>query len=352
MTTVNRYDYATIQATKTDEGFLVDSPIVARIGIQEYLNADGSTRRELRLPEEVFNADSLASMRGKPISVDHPKSGKITSKDAHRVTVGTVLSGGRQDGDNVITDITIHSPDAMGDRRELSLGYSAKLDETPGTWNGQHYDAIQREIRINHLSIVKKGRAGVARLNMDSDEDFSTQQEQQTMSTVKVKLDSGLEYDAAPEVSVELSKLRSDALATAVKLDAIPKLQAEKDVLQAKLDGVADQLAQAKEQGRVDALARLNLEATAEKFKVDAKDKTDREVKELVIKSVRKDADLTDKSDVYVDAAFDMAVEIAPSKNMADQRKSVNTKTDATVKTDSRSAYEAHMLRLANKENK
>lgn len=52
--------------------------------------------------------------------------------------------------------------------RELSLGYSLDLDETPGVWNGQPYDAIQRNIRINHLALVEKARAGEqARLNID-----------------------------------------------------------------------------------------------------------------------------------------------------------------------------------------
>jgi len=185
MTEVQRYDYSNFTATKTDEGFLVDSPIVARIGIQEYRRADGSMRRELRIPENVFNTDALASMRGKLVTVGHPASGKVTSKDAHRVAVGTMLDAGKQDGDNVRVDIVIHSPDAIGDMRELSLGYSCVLDETPGVWNGQAYDAIQGVPSINHLSVVKHGRAGVARLNLDSnEEDFSTQQEQQTMSMV------------------------------------------------------------------------------------------------------------------------------------------------------------------------
>lgn len=348
MTTVTRYDYSNFTATKTDEGFLVDSPIVARIGIQEYRRADGSIRRELRLPEEVFNADSLASMRGKPITVNHPATGKVTSKDAHRVTVGTVLDAGVKDGNNVRTNITIHSPDAIGDKRELSLGYTAKLDETPGVWEGQPYDAIQRDIRVNHLSVVKSGRAGVARLNLDSNEEFFNQQEQQTM-TVKVKLDNGIEYDAAPEVSVELNKLRADATDAKSKLDAVT---AEKDVLQAKLDGVADQLVKAKEQGRVDALNRLNLEATAAKFKVDAKDKTDREVKEAVIKAVRKDADLTEKSDVYVDAAFDMAIEVAPVANMADQRQKANTRNDQAAPMSSKERHKQYMDSLDSRNKK
>ena len=348
MTEVQRYDYSNFTATKTDEGFIVDSPIVARIGIQEYRRADGSMRRELRLPEEVFHPDSLASMRGKPITTDHPKSGKVTSKDAHRVAIGTILTEGKQDGDNVRTDITIHSPDSIGDRRELSLGYTAILDETPGDWNGQKYDAIQRTIRVNHLSVVKHGRAGVARLNMDSnEEDFSTQQEQQTM-TVKVKCDNGIEYDAAPEVAAELAKLRADALAVSQKLDAIPKLEAERDTLKARVDAMPDELAKATDNGKAEAMARVQLETVASKLKIDCTDKTGRQIKEAVILSVRKDAVLTEKSDIYIDAAFDMAVESAPAAAMASQRKDALTVDPNAKQTSGKDAHRNYLDALAN----
>jgi hypothetical protein len=346
MTRLERFDYSEFTAKKTDEGFLIDSPIIARTGIQEYTRADGSKVRELRLPEEVFNSDSLESMKAKPITVDHPQSGKVSSQSAHRVTVGTMLTAGRQDGEAVRADIVIHSPDTIGDRRELSLGYSCVLDETPGEWNGQKYDAIQREIKINHLSVVKKGRAGIARLNLDSNEEITNQTEQKPMSQTKVKLDNGLEYDAAPEVSAELAKLRADVLESAKKLDAIPKLEAERDILQARIDAHANELVKAKEQGRLDTLSRLTLEATAEKFKVDHKDRTDREVKEAVIKAVRKDADLGDKSEIYIDAAFDMAIEIKIDA-MPSQRQAANTKTDA-LPSSAKSAYQTYMANLSN----
>lgn len=352
--TVQRYDYSEFKATKTDEGFLVDSPIVARVGIQEYRRADGTIRRELRLPQEVFAPEALASAKAKPITLDH-KIPTVTAKNANRVTIGTILSEGRQDGEGERMDIVIHSPDAIGDRRELSLGYTAHVDETPGvdpTYGP--YDAIQRNIRVNHLSVVKSARAGkIARLNLDGneDEDFFNQQEQTTMTTVKVKLDNGIEYDAAPEVSVELAKLRSDASDAKSKLDAVT---AQRDTLQAKVDAQKDEIEKAKAQGRADALERLSLEATATKFKVDHKDKTDREVKEAVIKAVRKDADLKDKSDVYVDAAFDMAVESAPAKAMESQRRAVN---DGDNEVDDKyvpasERYKLHMDSLANKEAK
>ena len=52
---VQRFDSLPLDATYfTDEGYLVDHPIVTSVGIFVYHNPDGSERRELRLPEEVF----------------------------------------------------------------------------------------------------------------------------------------------------------------------------------------------------------------------------------------------------------------------------------------------------------
>lgn len=43
---------------------------------------------------------------------------------------------------------------------ELSLGYRCTYDLTPGVWNGKPYDAVQRNIRANHLALVDEGRMG------------------------------------------------------------------------------------------------------------------------------------------------------------------------------------------------
>ena len=134
------------------------------------MNPDGSIRRELRLPEDVFAKESLASYKGKPIIITHD-AGLVTKDNVHDNQVGTILSEGFQDGENVRADIVIHDTDEMKDRgyKELSLGYNLDLEETPGTWHGQPYDAIQRNIIINHLALVREARAGEqARLNIDS----------------------------------------------------------------------------------------------------------------------------------------------------------------------------------------
>ena len=153
----------------TNEGFLVDTPILTCTGIFEYTNPDGSVRKELRLPEEVFSKNSLASYEGSPIIISHD-AGLITKDNAHENSIGTILTKGFRDGDNVRAKIVIHDTDEMKESglKELSLGYNLDLDETPGVWNGQPYDAVQRNIRINHLALVREARAGEqARLNID-----------------------------------------------------------------------------------------------------------------------------------------------------------------------------------------
>ena len=311
-----RFDTAPLSsAVKTDEGFIQDSPVLSRTGIFVYLNADGSLRKEYRPAEEVFNNDSLASLRGKPITIDHAE-GEVTTANVKHLTVGTVLSEGRQDGDNLRGDIVIHAPEDIGNRRELSLGYTLDLDETPGEFNGERYDAIQRNIRYNHLSVVKKGRAGgVARLNMDNCQVSETQPELNQMP--KVRLDSGIEYEVPAEVVAAVDALRKDNADLQTVADSA---KAKVDDLQARVDSFPTQLEQARTDAAQAAKARLGLEETAAKFNVDCAGKTDVEVKKAVIKAVNKDADLTNKSDAYVDARFDLAIESLSDDAMAKQR--------------------------------
>ena len=168
---VKRFDSVPMpRAYFTPEGFLKDKPVLTSVGIFEYLNPDGSMRRELRLPEEVFAPESLSSFKGKPVVITHD-AGLIDKDNVADNQIGTILSEGERRGDDVVAEIIIHDTDSMKDSgfKELSLGYNLDLDETPGEWHGQHYDAKQKNIRINHLALVREARAGEqARLNLDS----------------------------------------------------------------------------------------------------------------------------------------------------------------------------------------
>lgn len=157
----------------TNEGYLIDHPILTSCGIFEYTNPDGSIRRELRLPEHVFAEESLKTYKGKPIIITH-EAGVVNKGNVGREQIGTILTDGYQDGDDVRAEIIIHDTDAMKEcgLKELSLGYNLDLVEEPGTWNGEPYDAIQTNIAINHLALVASARAGEqARLNIDGSEE-------------------------------------------------------------------------------------------------------------------------------------------------------------------------------------
>lgn len=354
-----RYDRSPIKATRTDEGYLVDTPVVGRTGILLYMNLDGTVRKELRLPEDVFNEDSLATYEGKPITDDHP-SEPVTAKNAKKLSVGTILNKGKQDGDTVITQITVTDHAVVdkiinGGKRELSLGYKVDLEENPGVWNGQAYDAIQRNIRINHLAIVPRGRAGNARLNLDRHDAvlYNPEDEEIKMEPKigRVRLDTGVEYDAPLEVIAALDKLRNDVktlgereAALTTNLDTIT---AERDALKEEVATIPQIKKDAVEDARKSVLARTELETVASTFKVDCKDKTDRQIREAVILSVRADADLKDKSDDYILAAFDLASTVKADSAMAQQRKETGARTDKSA-THDEGTYGKFMSDLGN----
>ena len=202
-----RTDSVPVDEHYSTEGYFYDNPILTRTGIFKYTLEDGSERRELRRPEDVFDPESLASYEGKPIIITH--DAQVIDKDnARRERVGTILTPGQQDGETVRAKIVIDDPDAVkaSGLRELSVGYYQDLIMEPGEWNGEPYDAIQTHIRVNHLALVAVARAGDdARLNMDSQDSNGgmtpmdenekmnnpTQDDDATVDTTKPTTDDG-----------------------------------------------------------------------------------------------------------------------------------------------------------------
>ena len=330
--TMQRFDVSEIKATRTDEGFILDTPAITRCGVFPYRNADGTMRYELRHPDDVFKQDSLDSIKGKPVTALH--NGLIDNTNSTGVTVGAVMSAGRQDGDNVTAEIVIHDTSMVdGGSKDLSCGYTLNLDEESGVYNGQPYTHRQRDIKYNHLAIVKAGRAGNARLNLDS---MDFQEDKETM--VKYRLDNGVEYDVTPEIDAELKKLNQDVA------DANAAKEAEKARADAADDAKAKaeaSIAKAREDAANEVKARLKLEADAKALNVEFKeDATDSEIKIAVIKSVRTNFDATDKAEAYIDAAYDLARMDAQEadNSVGEQRKQLNQ--------DSKPALTSEQVRL------
>lgn len=332
MKDTRRYDTYTIKAKKTKEGFILDSPVVGRTGILKYINADGTERLEYRPPDEAFSQSALESIRGKPITIGH--AAMVNSDNADKLPiVGSVISAGRKDGNNIVADVSIFT--LPTDARELSCGYTLNLDETPGvTPDGQRYDAVQRDVQINHLAIVPKGRAGNARLNMDGDQvindkkdDKKPKEKKDGVNMPKVRLDNGLEYDCAPEVQVAIAKYHADSIEAKKKIDT---LQAKYDTAEAALKKAKDEAEKNKKnhKEKFDSAVkdRLNILKAAEEYKLDKADAmADKDIKIAIIKKVNGDAiDLKDKSDEYINAAFDMCKAVKHNDAAAKVREKIN----------------------------
>jgi len=79
---------------ETSEGYLRGEAIVSRAGVFKYRNVDGSIRGELRHPDDVFNNDSLSTLKMIPITIDHPPE-FVNASNAHKYQVGYTLDFGQ-----------------------------------------------------------------------------------------------------------------------------------------------------------------------------------------------------------------------------------------------------------------
>lgn len=170
---VQTWDVVTLGKSKrTDEGYIVADAVFSRIGCQDYtrreLGLDGDPNETITLyrpPEEVFHPESLASLDGKPLTLNHPPE-DVTADTWVKYAVGEgsgVKKG--SDGQTTVGKATLRRRDAIdaydSGTRELSVGYAFDLDMTAGTApDGTKYQGIQRNIRANHHAVVDEGRCG------------------------------------------------------------------------------------------------------------------------------------------------------------------------------------------------
>lgn len=120
-----------------------------------------------RPEEELSNEETINSFRLLPFTDEHAMLGSedegmlpAEKKGVHGVIGEDVyyddgyLKGNLKIFSEKLADL-INSG-----KKELSIGYRCLYDMTPGVYNGEKYDGIQRSIRGNHLALVDEGRSG------------------------------------------------------------------------------------------------------------------------------------------------------------------------------------------------
>jgi hypothetical protein len=342
-----------------DNGWLKAPARISRVGIQAYRQPDGTIRRELRPPEEVFHADSIASFGLVPVTDDHP--GPVSADNTRAFQVGTLGENLIQDGDFLAGTVMLTDPTAIAKadsgKVQLSCGYTCDVEDKPGMWRGQPYDGIQRNIRGNHVALVHVGRAGPeVRIRLDSQDAIavvsSVEQipdpgpREEPMSTKKVKFDAAeLELPEAAAVAVERERsLHQDAL-TASKAE-VSKHQARADVAESKVKELEAKLSAATDPKAIQAAvsARVALETTGREvlgnaFKADA---SDDDIKRAVIAKRLPAVKLDGKDGAYVAAVFEAALATqAPAEKRPATAPLPETKQDS-----SGSAYHAARLKF------
>src|SRR5690606_5280771 len=159
-------DSVTLDGTRlTGDGYLVTTARSVRTGVQLYAGSEVGrpemrTVRVMRPADEVFSQDSLQSFSHTPVTLNHP-SEAVTAANWSKLAVGEVSTAAKQDGDWISLPLILKDAAAIravqSGKRELSAGYTCELEWTDGH---PDHDAIQRNIRINHLAVVDRARAG------------------------------------------------------------------------------------------------------------------------------------------------------------------------------------------------
>jgi HK97 family phage prohead protease len=330
----------------TNDGYVVAFARAARTGLQLYKGSEVG-RPELdivkvyRPEKEVFATDSLRSYGHKPVTNDHPPepvSPINWSKYARGIVDGEVL----RDGDFVRVPLMLTDSATIEDfkagKRELSLGYTTDIVWGEGkTPKGETYDAIQTNIRANHLAVVSVARGGDKLRIGDTTPTDPSSKGDKPMNTRTLTVD-GLSCDVSEHAAQIMQRALNDRQSIIDSTaEALKKAKEKVAELEAKMKEEGEKSAKdsAEAVAKISALEKQVADSALTPAKLDqlVKDrqvvidsakklvasivtdgKTEAEIRRQVV-----DAQLKDKakgwSDDQVKTAFDTLSSMAPASS-------------------------------------
>lgn len=152
-------------------GYLLvrDNPIT-KVGVFPYLGREigapdpDRIYQVYRSEEELEKPETIASANLVPWIDEHEFLGKDGTAPEKKGVQGTTGETARFEYPYLRNSIRAYS-DFMKNlidrgKVELSPSYRCRYEFSEGVFDGKRYDAIQRDIRFNHLASVKEGRTG------------------------------------------------------------------------------------------------------------------------------------------------------------------------------------------------
>lgn len=153
----------------TSDGYLKAMPRIARTGIQLY-HGDECGRPDLDVvrvyrPEaSVFANVATHSYTHLPVTIEHPGV-MVDAGNWKKHAVGETGDEVLRDGGTVRVPMMLRDSKAIAlvkdGKKQLSVGYGCDLSWGDGVSpEGEQYDAVQSNIKANHLAIVSQARGG------------------------------------------------------------------------------------------------------------------------------------------------------------------------------------------------
>ena len=152
---------------------IADNPI-SKVGVFDYLGSQVHESfppdricRVYRPADELSSLETIDSFKLLPWTDEHAMLGSETEgltpaekKGIHGVIGENVYFDGTYLRANLKVFSEKLAEKIKKGKKELSIGYRCAYEITSGIFDGIPYDAIQRQIRGNHVALVEEGRSG------------------------------------------------------------------------------------------------------------------------------------------------------------------------------------------------
>lgn len=349
---------------RRDNGYLVADARVARTGIQLYAGYEvGKPEmpvvRVYRPDTEVFSRDTLASFAHRPVTNDHPEE-PVTADNWREHAVGQTADEIARDGQFIRVPLMVADAATIKaieeGKRELSAGYTCDLAWESGVSpSGEAYDAIQKNIRANHVAIVQRGRAGSEVRIGDagkwgaapiSTTDRSTHTMSDALRTVVV---DGLSVSTTDQGAQAIDKLQKDKAALETRLaDAEKVHQAAIAAKDEEIGKLKADLKAAQDAAKIDVdklvADRVALVETVKAIdaKIETAGKTDAEIRKAAVAAKLGDEMVKDASEAEIAGMFK-----AIAKDAAAGADPLRDALKSGVKTVANDAWGADVFSLA-----
>lgn len=352
-------DKAPISTRKTlPNGDLLVDAVLARTGIQLYSagelglkdRAASDVIRVWRPAAEVFAQAAIDSFDSVALTDNHP-SEDVDETNRPALEKGWVVGKPYRDGDLLKAQIVVSDSGVQnrlgGGKEELSNGYDADFDWTPGVVPagerdaGKAYDAIQTNIIGNHVALVDAGRCGADCRIQDKAPDLHPAKDHASCSchgdatmadkALTKKLIDGVGLvEATDEAFSVIDSLQTKL---AEKIKAMDTAAGAADAAAAAAaTTIADQAkqietltAQIGDTATLDARVAARATLVADARKIGGADLvvdglTDAQIRKAAVTAKQGEEKVKDKSDAYFDGAFEFLAAEAVTDSAGDRQ--------------------------------